>query len=296
MSKTIGFIGLGIMGKPMARNLMKAGYPLVVYNRTASKADELVAAGAQQVGSPREVAQGAEVIITMVADSPEVEQIILGPQGVLESVKAGSVVIDMSSISPVVTKKIAAELARKGAAMLDAPVSGGEIGAVQGTLSIMVGGDEAVFEGVRPILEKMGKSVVRVGEIGAGGFTKLSNQIIVAAALQAIAEGMVLAQKAGVDIQRVYEAIKGGMAGGRTLDMKIPLLAQHKFEPGFKMDLHIKDLKNALLAGKSLGVPLPATGLIHELFTACSAQGKGQKDHSVIYSLLEQLAGLQANV
>jgi 2-hydroxy-3-oxopropionate reductase len=275
---------------------MKAGYPLVVYNRTASKADELVAAGAQQVGSPREVAQGAEVIITMVADSPEVEQIILGPQGVLESVKAGSVVIDMSSISPVVTKKIAAELARKGAAMLDAPVSGGEIGAVQGTLSIMVGGDEAVFEGVRPILEKMGKSVVRVGEIGAGGFTKLSNQIIVAAALQAIAEGMVLAQKAGVDIQRVYEAIKGGMAGGRTLDMKIPLLAQHKFEPGFKMDLHIKDLKNALLAGKSLGVPLPATGLIHELFTACSAQGKGQKDHSVIYSLLEQLAGLQANV
>ena len=296
MSKTIGFIGLGIMGKPMARNLMKAGYPLVVYNRTASKADELVAAGAQQVGSPREVAQGAEVIITMVADSPEVEQIILGPQGVLESVKAGSVVIDMSSISPVVTKKIAAKLARKGAAMLDAPVSGGEIGAVQGTLSIMVGGDEAVFEGVRPILEKMGKSVVRVGEIGAGGFTKLSNQIIVAAALQAIAEGMVLAQKAGVDIQRVYEAIKGGMAGGRTLDMKIPLLAQHKFEPGFKMDLHIKDLKNALLAGKSLGVPLPATGLIHELFTACSAQGKGQKDHSVIYSLLEQLAGLQANV
>jgi 2-hydroxy-3-oxopropionate reductase len=296
MSKTIGFIGLGIMGKPMARNLMKAGYPLMVYNRTASKADELVAAGAQQVGSPREVAQGAEVIITMVADSPEVEQIILGPQGVLESVKAGSVVIDMSSISPVVTKKIAAELARKGAAMLDAPVSGGEIGAVQGTLSIMVGGDEAVFEEVRPILEKMGKSVVRVGEIGAGGFTKLSNQIIVAAALQAIAEGMVLAQKAGVDIQRVYEAIKGGMAGGRTLDMKIPLLAQHKFEPGFKMDLHIKDLKNALLAGKSLGVPLPATGLIHELFTACSAQGKGQKDHSVIYSLLEQLAGLQANV
>jgi 2-hydroxy-3-oxopropionate reductase len=296
MSKTIGFIGLGIMGKPMARNLMKAGYPLVVYNRTASKADELVAAGARQVGSPREVAQSAEVIITMVADSPEVEQIILGPQGVLESVKAGSVVIDMSSISPVVTKKIAAELAPKGAAMLDAPVRGGEIGAVQGTLSIMVGGDEAVFEEVRPILEKMGKSVVRVGEIGAGGFTKLSNQIIVAAALQAIAEGMVLAQKAGVDIQRVYEAIKGGMAGGRTLDMKIPLLAQHKFEPGFKMDLHIKDLKNALLAGKSLGVPLPATGLIHELFTACSAQGKGQKDHSVIYSLLEQLAGLQANV
>lgn len=296
MSKTIGFIGLGIMGKPMARNLIKAGYPLVVYNRTASKAEELVSAGARRVGSPREVAESGEIIITMVADSPEVEQVILGPQGVLETVKAGSVVIDMSSISPVVTKKIAAELARKGAAMLDAPVSGGEIGAVQGTLSIMVGGDEAVFEEVRPVLEKMGRSVVRVGEIGAGGFTKLSNQIIVAAALQAIAEAMVLAQKAGVDIQRVYEAIKGGMAGGRTLDMKMPLLTQHKFEPGFKMDLHIKDLKNALLAGKSLGVPLPTTGLIHELFTACSARGKGQKDHSVIYTLLEELAGLQVNV
>ena len=292
MLRAIGFIGLGIMGKPMAQNLMKAGYPLVVYNRTASKAQELVSGGAKQVGSPREVADQAEVIITMVSDSPEVEQVILGPQGVLETVKAGSVVIDMSSISPVVTKKIAAELAKKRVAMLDAPVSGGEIGAIQGTLSIMVGGDEAVFEEIRPILEKMGKSVVRVGEIGAGGFTKLSNQIIVAAALQAIAEGMVLAQKAGVDIQRVYEAIKGGMAGGRTLDMKIPLLVQHRFEPGFKMDLHIKDLKNALLAGKSLGVPLPATGLIHELFTACSAQGKGQKDHSVIYTLLEQLAGL----
>jgi 2-hydroxy-3-oxopropionate reductase len=292
MLRTIGFIGLGIMGKPMARNLMKAGYPLVVYNRTASKAQELVSAGAKQVGSPREVANHTEVIITMVADSPEVEQIILGPQGVVEAVKAGSVVIDMSSISPVVTKKIAAELVKKGVAMLDAPVSGGEIGAIQGTLSIMVGGDGAVFEDLKPVFEKMGKSVVRVGEIGAGGFTKLSNQIIVAAALQAIAEAMVLAQKAGVDIQRVYEAIKGGMAGGRTLDMKIPLLVQHSFEPGFKMDLHIKDLKNALLAGKSLGVPLPATGLIHELFTACSAQGKGQKDHSVIYTLLEQLAGL----
>jgi 2-hydroxy-3-oxopropionate reductase len=292
MLRTIGFIGLGIMGKPMAQNLMKAGHPLVVYNRTASKAQELVSAGARQADSPREVANHAEVIITMVADSPEVEQIILGPHGVVEGVKTGSVIIDMSSISPVVTKKIAAELAEKGVAMLDAPVSGGEIGATQGTLSIMVGGDEAVFEEVKPILEKMGKSVVRVGEIGAGGFTKLSNQIIVAAALQAIAEAMVLAQKAGVDIQRVYEAIKGGMAGGRTLDMKIPLLVQHRFEPGFKMDLHIKDLKNALLAGKSLGAPLPATALIHELFTACSAQGKGQKDHSVVYTLLEQLAGL----
>ena len=157
----------------------------------------------------------------------------------------------------------------------------------------MVGGDQAVFDEVKPILEKLGTSVVRVGAVGAGGYAKLSNQIIVAATLQAIAEAMILARKAGVDIQLVYDAIKGGMAGGRTLDMKIPGLVKHSFEPGFKMDLHIKDLKNALLAGKALGVPLPATGLIHELFTACSAQGNGQKDHSTIYCLVEQLAGLQ---
>jgi len=292
MAKKIGFIGLGIMGKPMARNLMKAGYSLVVYNRTASKVHELVHAGAQQAGSPKEVAENSHIIITMVSDSPEVEEVILGPKGVIEGLKAGSVVIDMSSISPVVTQSIAVELSKKGATMLDAPVSGGETGAINGTLSIMVGGDKEVFNEVKPVLEKMGKSVVRVGRIGAGGFTKLSNQIIVAAALQAISEALVLAQKAGVDIQLVYEAIRGGMAGGRTLDMKIPTLIQRNFEPGFKMDLHIKDLKNALLAGKSLGVALPSTGLIHELFTACSAQGKGQKDHSVIYTLVEQLAGL----
>jgi 2-hydroxy-3-oxopropionate reductase len=280
------------MGKPMARHLVKAGYPLVVYNRTASKAQELVELGAKQAGSPREVASLSEIIITMVSDSPEVEILILGPNGVIEGVRSGSTVIDMSSISPIVTQRIAAELARKNVTMLDAPVSGGEIGAIQATLSIMVGGDEAVFNEVKPILEKMGKSVVRVGSIGAGGFTKLSNQIIVAAALQAMSEAMVLAKKAEVDMSLVYEAIKGGMAGGRTLDMKAPKLVERNFEPGFKIDLHIKDLKNALEAGKSLGVPLPATGLIHELFSACSAQGQGQKDHSVIFTLMERLAGM----
>jgi 2-hydroxy-3-oxopropionate reductase len=292
MSKTIGFIGLGIMGKPMAKNLIKAGYPLVVYNRTTSKAQELVGLGARQLASPKEVAQYSDIIIAMVADSPEVELVILGPGGVIEGVRSGSVVVDMSSISPIVTQKIAVELAKKNVAMLDAPVSGGEIGAIQATLSIMVGGDESVFNEVKPILERMGKSVVRVGAVGAGGFTKLSNQIIVAAALQAMSEAMVLAKKAGVDMTLVYEAIKGGMAGGRTLDMKTSKLVERNFEPGFKIDLHIKDLKNALQAGRSLGVALPATGLIHELFSACSAQGKGQKDHSVIFTLMEQLAGM----
>lgn len=292
MPKTIGFIGLGIMGKPMAKNLINAGHPLVVYNRTASKAQELVAMGARQVGSPKEVAENAEIIITMVADSPDVEQVILGPAGVIEGARAGSIIVDMSSISPIVTQRIAAELATRKVAMFDAPVSGGEVGAVQATLSIMVGGDETLFADVKPVLEKMGKSVVRVGAVGAGGVTKLSNQIIVAAALQGISEALVLAQKAGVDLLHVYEAIKGGMAGGRTLDMKAPKIAERNFEPGFKLDLHIKDLKNALQAGKALGVPLPSTSLIHELFSACSAQGNGQKDHSAIFTLIEQLAGI----
>ena len=293
MAQTIGFIGLGIMGKPMARNLIKAGYPLVVYNRTASKAAELVELGARQVESPREVGAGAGVVITMVSDSPEVESVVLGGNGVIEGIAEGGVVVDMSSISPITTQRIAAELKGRGVSMLDAPVSGGEIGAVQGILSIMVGGEESVFLRVKPILECMGKSVVRVGEIGAGGFAKLSNQVIVAGVLQAVSEAMVLAKKAGVDIQLVYEAIRGGMAGGRTLDMKIPAFVEGKFEPGFKMDLHIKDVKNALLAGKALGVALPSTGLVHELFSSCSAQGKGQKDHSVIFALMEQLAGLR---
>ena len=293
MAQTIGFIGLGIMGKPMARNLIKAGYLLVVYNRTASKAAELVELGARQVESPREVGANAGVVITMVSDSPEVESVVLGANGVIEGIAEHGVVVDMSSISPITTQRIAAELSGRGVAMLDAPVSGGEIGAIQGTLSIMVGGEESVFSRVKPILESMGKSVVRVGEVGAGGFAKLSNQVIVAGVLQAVSEAMVLAKKAGVDIQLVYEAIRGGMAGGRTLDMKIPAFVEGKFEPGFKMDLHIKDIKNALLAGKALGVALPSTGLVHELFSSCSAQGKGQKDHSVIFTLMEQLAGLK---
>ena len=293
MAQTIGFIGLGIMGKPMARNLIEAGYPLVVYNRTASKAAELVELGARQVESPKEVGASAEVVITIVSDSPEVESVVLGDNGVIAGIAEGGVVVDMSSISPITTQRIAAELKGRGVAMLDAPVSGGEIGAIQGTLSIMVGGEESVFSRVKPILESMGKSEVRVDDIAAGGFAKLSNQIIVAGVLQAVSEAMVLAKKAGVDIQLVYEAIRGGMAGGRTLDMKIPAFVEGKFEPGFKMDLHIKDVKNALLAGKALGVALPSTGLVHELFSSCSAQGKGQKDHSVIFTLLEQLSGLR---
>ena len=293
MAETIGFIGLGIMGKPMAKNLIKAGHSLVIYNRTQSKTEELVSMGADLKNSPKEVSANASIIITIVSDSPEVESVILGKNGIIEGIKEDSVVIDMSSISPITTLKIAKELDQRGVSLFDAPVSGGEVGAMEGTLSIMVGGDGVIYKRIEPVLMAMGKSVVRVGEVGAGGFTKLSNQIIVAGALQSISEAMVLAKKAGVDMQLVYQAIKGGMAGGRTLDMKIPAFVDGKFKPGFKMDLHIKDLKNALLAGKSLGGALPSTGLIHELFSACSAQGEGQKDHSVIFQILEQLSGLK---
>ena len=293
MAETIGFIGLGIMGKPMAKNLIKAGHSLVIYNRTQSKTEELVSMGADLKNSPKEVSANASIIITIVSDSPEVESVILGKNGIIEGIKEDSVVIDISSISPITTLKIAKELDQRGVSLFDAPVSGGEVGAMEGTLSIMVGGDGVIYKRIEPVLMAMGKSVVRVGEVGAGGFTKLSNQIIVAGALQSISEAMVLAKKAGVDMQLVYQAIKGGMAGGRTLDMKIPAFVDGKFKPGFKMDLHIKDLKNALLAGKSLGVALPATRLIHELFSACSAQGEVQKDHSVIFQILEQLSGLK---
>jgi 2-hydroxy-3-oxopropionate reductase len=293
MAEKIGFVGLGIMGKPMARNLLKAGYELTVYDIVGEAVEEVVGDGAAPASSSREVAAATDKIITMLPDSADSERAILGEGGVLEGASAGKTIIDMSSIAPLVSQRIAAECAIKGVEMLDAPVSGGEIGAVQGTLFIMVGGEESVFLRVKPILESMGKSVVRVGEVGAGGFAKLSNQIIVAGVLQAVSEAMVLAKKAGVDIRLVYDAIRGGMAGGRTLDMKIPAFVEGRFEPGFKMDLHIKDIKNALLAGKALGVALPSTGLVHELFSSCSAQGKGQKDHSVIFTLLEQLSGLR---
>ena len=293
MSPQIGFIGLGIMGKPMAKNLLRAGYPLTVYNRRAEPVEELVKDGANKATSSKEVAQRTEIIITMLPDSEDSEKAILGESGVLEGTRDGSVIIDMSSIAPLVSQKIAAEAAKKKVEMLDAPVSGGEPGAIAGTLAIMVGGKKEVFEGCLPILNVMGRSVVRVGDVGAGNFVKLANQIIVAANIEAIGEAFVLAQKAGIDPELVFQAIRAGLAGSNALEAKAPMIMERNFSPGFRIRLHQKDLHNALLTGKDLGVPLPVTSLIQQMLGALINEGRGENDHSAIVNFIEDMADVQ---
>jgi len=293
MQGPIGFVGLGIMGRPMARNLSKAGFSLVVHNRSQGAVEELVTAGAKAAGSPEEVARQAEVIILMLPNSPDVELVALGPRGLIGGVRAGQTVIDMSTISPIVSQKVGAALAEKGVRMLDAPVSGGEKGAIEGTLSIMVGGDAAVFEEMLPILQAMGKTITRLGPLGAGGFTKLANQIIVAINLTALAEALTLAAKAGLDIELTLKALGGGLAGSRCLDQKTPNYLAHEFKPGFKIDLHYKDLGLIMDAARALGVPLPTTAVVQELFGALRVRGGGGLDHSGIITLTEGLAGVE---
>ena len=293
MSPQIGFIGLGIMGKPMAKNLLRAGYPLTVYNRRAEPVEELLKDGANKATSSKEVAQRTEIIITMLPDSEDSEKAILGENGALEGTRDGSVIIDMSSIAPLVSQKIAAEAAKKKVEMLDAPVSGGEPGAIAGTLAIMVGGKKEVFEGCLPILNVMGRSVVRVGDVGAGNFVKLANQIIVAANIEAIGEAFVLAQKAGIDPELVFQAIRAGLAGSNALEAKAPMIMERNFSPGFRIRLHQKDLHNALLTGKDLGVPLPVTSLIQQMLGALINEGRGENDHSAIVNFIEDMADVQ---
>ncbi len=293
MSPAIGFIGLGIMGKPMARNLMKAGYSLTVYNRSQPAMDELAAEGAALGTSSKDVAQRTEVIITMLPDSADSEVVILGPNGVLEGAKAGSVIIDMSSIAPLVSQKIGAEAAKVGVEMLDAPVSGGEPAAVSGNLAIMVGGKQDVLDRCMPVLDVMGRSVVRVGDLGAGNTVKLANQIIVAANIEAVGEAFVLAQKAGIDPELVFQAIRGGLAGSNVMEAKAPMIMDRNFNPGFRIRLHQKDLHNALLTGKELGVPLPVTSLVQQMIGALMNQGRGENDHSGIVNFIEDLAAIQ---
>jgi 2-hydroxy-3-oxopropionate reductase len=291
--KRIGFVGLGIMGKPMARNLIKEGYRLVVHSRSIGPVKELVNEGAEGAHSPREVAEKAGIVITMLPDSPDVEKVVLGENGIIEGAKEKTILIDMSSISPVVTKKIDSELSKKGIKMLDAPVSGGEVGAIEGNLAIMAGGDKKVFDKCLDIFKVLGKSIVHVGDIGAGGSVKLANQIIVALNMEAMSEALVLGMKAGVDPKLLYEAIKGGLAGSRVLDAKVPNILERKFEPGFRIRLHIKDLKNALNTAKELEVPLPMTGMVHEMFQALKANGKGEEDHSAIIKFIEEMAKIE---
>ena len=281
----IGFIGLGIMGKPMAKNLLKAGYSLVVYDIVPEAVQELVDAGAQKGASSADVASKSDIIITMLPNSPHVKEVVLGENGVLEGAKSGTILVDMSSIAPLASKEVSEKAAQKGVIMLDAPVSGGEPKAVDGTLSIMVGGPEEAFKKVEDILKKMGSSVVLIGEIGSGNTTKLANQIIVALNIAAMSEAMVLATKAGVDPEKVYQAIRGGLAGSTVLDAKVPLVLDGNFKPGFRIELHIKDLMNALETGHDVGVPLPLTSQIMETMQALKVDGKAKDDGGLIHTM-----------
>jgi 2-hydroxy-3-oxopropionate reductase len=293
MQGPIGFIGLGIMGRPMARNLLKAGYSLVVHNRSQGAVQELAGLGAKTATSPEAVAREAPVLILMLPNSPDVELVTFGPGGLLAGARSGQTVLDMSTISPIVSQKVGAALAEKGARMLDAPVSGGEKGAIEGTLSIMVGGERKVFDEMLPIFQAMGKTITHLGPLGSGGFTKLANQIIVAVNLTALGEALVLAAKAGLDIELTLKALGGGLAGSRCLDQKTPNYLAHEFKPGFKVDLHYKDLGLIMEASRALGVPLPTTAVVQELFSALRVRGGGGLDHSGIVTLLEGLAGVE---
>ena len=288
----IGFIGMGIMGKPMALNLLKAGYDVTVSNRNMAKCEPVVAAGAKS-GSYIEVAENCDVVITMLPNGPQVKAVMLGENGVAAHMKAGSVFIDMSSINPVASKEIAAALAEKGIDMLDAPVSGGEPKAIDGTLSIMVGGKQDVFDKYKEMLGAMGSSVVRCGDVGAGNTTKLANQIIVACNIRAVAEALTLAQKAGVDPKMVYAAIRGGLAGSTVLDAKGTMMIEGNDKPGFKIDLHIKDLNNVLDCAHSVGAPVPMTASVQEVLEWMHFHDGGDKDHSAIAQYYEYLSGIQ---
>lgn len=289
----IGFIGLGIMGKPMSKNLLKAGYGLVVYDHHDASIKELVSMGAEEGFSAKDVAERSDVIITMLPNSPNVKSVVLGEDGVLEGAKKGLIIIDMSSIAPSVSKEIAGKAVEYGVEMIDAPVSGGEPKAIDGTLSIMVGGKKKVYDKCYEILSKMGTSIVLCGDIGAGNTTKLANQVIVALNIAAMSEALVLGKKAGVDPEIIYKAIRGGLAGSTVLDAKVPMILDRNFKPGFKIDLHIKDLENAIETGHEVGAPLPLTSQVMEMLQALKVDGKGQKDHSAIVQFYEKIANTE---
>jgi 2-hydroxy-3-oxopropionate reductase len=290
---TIGFIGLGIMGKPMAKNLLKAGHTLTVYDIIPAGVEEVAAAGAAKAASPKDAASRGDIIITMVPDGPEVEQAILGPKGVLEGARKGSIVIDMSSISPMVSQKVGAACEAKGIEFLDAPVSGGEPKAIDGTLAIMVGGKQDVFNKVESILKNMGSTVTLTGAIGAGNVTKLANQIMVACNIAAMGEALVLATKAGLDPEVVFNAVKAGLAGSTVLNVKAPMVYGRNFKPGFRIRLHQKDLRNALLAAESLKVSLPLTSTVQNMLIDLMNNGKGDLDHSAIVQVIEEASAVE---
>ncbi len=287
----VGYIGLGLMGKPMARNILKAGFPLVVHNRSRGPVDELVALGAQAASSPAEVAAQVDIVITNLPDSPDVEQVALGPRGIIEGARPGLIFIDHSTIKPETARHIAQVLGEKGVLCLDAPVSGGDIGAQQGTLTIMVGGPEGALEKARPVLEAEGRTITHIGGPGAGQVTKVANQIMVAAQMVAMAELLLLAQKAGVDPQRVVQAIRGGAAQCWTLDHKPQRLFAGERGPGFKAHMMLKDLDIVLDTARAYGMPLPATATHTQLYRAMQELGLGELDNSAVIAVYETLTG-----
>ena len=289
----VGFIGLGIMGKPMSKNLLKAGYDLVVCDINQDAVKEVVEAGAQSADNPKEVAAQTDIIITMLPNSPHVKQVVLGENGLIEGVKSGSVVIDMSSIAPLASREVAGKLEEKGVEMLDAPVSGGEPKAIDGTISVMVGGKKDIFDKCYTVMDAMAGSVVYTGSIGAGNTTKLANQIIVALNIAAMSEALVLATKAGVEPDLVYQAIRGGLAGSTVLDAKAPLVMDRKFDPGFRIELHIKDLANVLETAHEIGVPLPLTAGVMEIMQALKVDGKAGNDHGGLVQYYEKAAQVE---
>ena len=287
---TIGFIGLGIMGKPMARNLLKAGYPLIIHNRSRAAVDELNKEGAQVAASAQEVASQSDVVITMLPDSPDVELVHAGAQGIFAGVKMGSLLIDMSSISPVVARKLAADALKRGCDMLDAPVSGGEAGAINAALSIMIGGAVSAVERAMPIFQALGKNIVHVGDAGAGQVTKAANQMVVGTTIAIVGEALVLAAKAGVDPAKVRQALLGGFAQSKILEAHGQKMLDRNFEPGFRIRLHEKDMKIALATGSEYGVPLMVTGIVSQMMTAMKGMGNGDLDHSGLVKVIEAMA------
>ena len=292
MDETIGFVGLGVMGKPMAKNLIKAGHRLVVHNRSRGSMDEVVAAGATAAASPAEVARQSTVIVTMLPDTADVELVLTGPEGILSAIQRGAVVIDMSSISPVATKRFAALAAEKGATLLDAPVSGGEIGAINASLSIMVGGDETAFNRVRPILEGMGNAerIIYIGESGAGQVCKICNQVAIGGALAGVSEAFALAKKAGVDASRVRQALLGGFAASRVLEVHGERMLTGNYKPGFRTKLYQKDLRLANEAAAANGVAMPATAIVTQVVNALVAAGGADLDYAAIGTVLFGMA------
>ncbi len=289
----IGFIGLGIMGKPMAKNLLKAGYELIVLDLNKIAVEELVSLGAESAETAAEIAEKTNTFITMLPNSPHVKEVALGKSGLIEGAKHGSLLIDMSSIAPLASREIAEALATKGIEMLDAPVSGGEPKAINGTIAVMVGGKKEVFDSNYELMMAMAASVVYVGEIGAGNIAKLCNQIVVALNIAAVSEALVLAQKAGVSPGLVYQAIRGGLAGSTVMDAKAPMMMDRNFNPGFKIDLHIKDMTNILETSRSVGVPLPLASQVMQIMLAVKQDGCGVEDHSSIVKFYEKMANIE---